>query len=1134
MKRFEALKTYLLPMLILGVFMILPGCGGGGGGIFGGGEWDKPHTPTITAYSFVGFPAASGVINEPAKTIAVTLPFGTNVTNLVATYTTTGTAVKVGAVVQTNGTTANNFTAPVLYTVTAADGTTATYTVTITIAPNSAKAITADSFVGFSAFPGVINEPAKTIAVILPFGTNLTNLIATFTITGKNAAVSGVQQTSGSTPNNFSAPVLYTVTADDGSTATYTVTVVIAPNTAKAITAYSFVGFSAAPGVVNESAKTIAMTLPSGTDVRTLIATFATTGKSVAVGGVTQISGTTSNNFTAPVIYTVTAADGSSAAYTVTVTLAPSSAKAITAYSFVGFPSFQGVINEPAKTIAVTLPFGTNVTTLIAAFTTTGTIVKVGSTIQTSTATPNTFTAPVGYTVIAADGSSVAYTVTVTLAPSPAKAITAYSFVGFPAAPGVINESAKTIAVTLPFGTDPTALIATFTTTGTIVKVGTAIQTSTATLNNFTLPVIYTVTAADGSTAAYTVTVTIVSNPAKAITAYSFVGFPAFAGVINESAKTIAVNLPFGTDLTTLIAAFTTTGTIVKVGATVQTSTATLNNFTAPVVYTVTAADGSTAAYTVTVTLAPSPAKAITAYSFVGFPAAPGVINEAAKNITVTLPFGTDVTTLIAAFTTTGTIVKVGATVQTSTATLNNFTAPVVYTVTAADGSTAAYTVTVMLALNPAKAITAYSFVGFPAAPVVINEPAKSIAVTLPFGTDVTTLIAAFTTTGTIVKVGATVQTSTATLNNFTAPVVYTVTAADGTTVAYTVTVTLALNPAKAITSFFFVGFASSPGAINELAKTISVTLPPGTDVTTLIATFATTGTIVKIGAAVQTSTATINNFTLPVVYTVTAADSSTANYTVTVTLGLGPAPAALGTAAPYGGFGGGAGMTNQGLLSVITGDIGSTSASTLMTGFHDSTGDEYTQTPLNKGNVTGRIYTDAPPPVIFTTGPFGGTAATKAIADAAAADALIAYNYLAGLPGGAFAGAGELGGLTLPPGTYTSATTFKLTSGDLTLNGGPNDIWVFQVGSGLTIGAPGFPRSVTLTGGAQAKNVFWQVTSAARIEDRCNMVGTIIATSGVTISTAGQLSTTTLNGRALSLVASVTMVNTLINVPAP
>jgi hypothetical protein len=261
-------------------------------------------------------------------------------------------------------------------------------------------------------------------------------------------------------------------------------------------------------------------------------------------------------------------------------------------------------------------------------------------------------------------------------------------------------------------------------------------------------------------------------------------------------------------------------------------------------------------------------------------------------------------------------------------------------------------------------------------------------------------------------------------------------------------------------------------------------------------------------------------------------------NFVWTFTTGNGSSPGAvnLGAVAPFGGFGGGAGMTNQGILTVINnGDIGTTGASTLITGFHDSTGDEYTQTPLNIGDVKGRIYTHAPPPVIFKPGgPYGGTAETALKADAAAADALKSFNYLAGLPGGAYAGSGELGGLTLTAGTYTSATTFKLTTGDLTLSGTANDLFIFQVGTGLTVGSPGVPRSVNLIGGALAKNVFWVVGSAARIEDKCTMAGTIIAKAGVTISTAGQLATTTLNGRALGLNASVTLVNTVINVPAP
>jgi hypothetical protein len=117
------------------------------------------------------------------------------------------------------------------------------------------------------------------------------------------------------------------------------------------------------------------------------------------------------------------------------------------------------------------------------------------------------------------------------VAPNSAKAITAYSLAG---APGTIDETAKTISVTMPNGTNVTALVATFTTTGAGVKVGAVAQTSGTTANNFTVPVAYTVTAANSTTATYTVTVTVALNPAKAITAYSLNGV---AGTINKTAR---------------------------------------------------------------------------------------------------------------------------------------------------------------------------------------------------------------------------------------------------------------------------------------------------------------------------------------------------------------------------------------------------------------------------------------------------------------------------------------------------------------------------------------------------------------------------------------------------------------------
>ena len=270
------------------------------------------------------------------------------------------------------------------------------------------------------------------------------------------------------------------------------------------------------------------------------------------------------------------------------------------------------------------------------------------------------------------------------------------------------------------------------------------------------------------------------------------------------------------------------------------------------------------------------------------------------------------------------------------------------------------------------------------------------------------------------------------------------------------------------------------------------------------------------------------------------AGNAMASNFVWTFTTGTqrAQAPVPLGAIAPYGTFGGGSGMTNQGILTVINGDIGTTGASTTVTGFHDSVGDIYTETPLNKGQVNGRIYTAPPTP---GGAGVGGNASTMAIATQAAADANTAYNNLspASIPGGTDPGAGELGGLTLPPGVYKSAgATFQITGSDLTLDaqGDANAVWVFQMAASLTVGGPGAPRTVHLINGALPKNVFWQVGSAATINAAGGgtMVGTIIASSGVTFSTAGNVELVTLNGRAIGLNASTTLVNTVINVPAP
>ena len=92
-------------------------------------------------------------------------------------------------------------------------------------------------------------------------------------------------------------------------------------------------------------------------------------------------------------------------------------------------------------------------------------------------------------------------------------------------------------------------------------------------------------------------------SDAKAITAFSVVTPPAH-GVVDEATRSITVDVPCGTDVTALTAAFATTGTSVTIGGTPQVSGQTPNDFTHPVAYTVHAEDGSTVTYTATVTVA--------------------------------------------------------------------------------------------------------------------------------------------------------------------------------------------------------------------------------------------------------------------------------------------------------------------------------------------------------------------------------------------------------------------------------------------------------------------------------------------------------------------------------------------------
>ena len=113
--------------------------------------------------------------------------------------------------------------------------------------------------------------------------------------------------------------------------------------------------------------------------------------------------------------------------------------------------------------------------------------------------------------------------------------------------------------------------------------------------------------------------------------------------------------------------------------------------------------------------------------------------------------------------------------------------------------------------------------------------------------------------------------------------------------------------------------------------------------------------------------------------------------------------------------------------------------------------------------------------------------------------------------------GAGEIGGLTLAPGLYKWGTGLLITK-DVTLAGGPNDVWIFQVAGTLKQASA---TRVTLAGGARAKNIFWQVAGAVTIGTTAHFEGIVLAKTMIAVNTGASV-----HGRLLAQTAVTLQMN--------
>ncbi len=187
----------------------------------------------------------------------------------------------------------------------------------------------------------------------------------------------------------------------------------------------------------------------------------------------------------------------------------------------------------------------------------------------------------------------------------------------------------------------------------------------------------------------------------------------------------------------------------------------------------------------------------------------------------------------------------------------------------------------------------------------------------------------------------------------------------------------------------------------------------------------------------------------------------------------------------PFGDFGGSAGMTNMGILTVINGDIGTiATANSTITGFHDVPAISIPRQGRTMGAVNGTIFSCTN----SSTGPNseGPSVPNCNIATQARLDAQTAYLALAPCPGRKSPAAIWRRRPSLRAFIPHPMEHSWIQGGDLTLDaqGNANAVFVFQMATSLTVGGPGadFPQNIILTGNAQAKNVFWQVGSFATI----------------------------------------------------
>lgn len=282
---------------------------------------------------------------------------------------------------------------------------------------------------------------------------------------------------------------------------------------------------------------------------------------------------------------------------------------------------------------------------------------------------------------------------------------------------------------------------------------------------------------------------------------------------------------------------------------------------------------------------------------------------------------------------------------------------------------------------------------------------------------------------------------------------------------------------------------------------------------TPVSSTVAYTGTTATLTPAVNLASGTVFTATIttgaknPAGKALAAATIWT--FTTGSTTAAGPDPVTLGTAGNFAILAK-SGISTTGTTAVV-GNLGlSPAAATFITGFGlimDASNQFATSSLVaSPGKVYASDFADPTPSTMTTAVSNMETAFT----DAAGRISPPPVTEL---------GAGDISGLTLAPGLYKWGTGV-LISTDVTLSGGPNDVWIFQISGGITQASG---ARVVLAGGALPKNIFWQSFGAVALDTTAHLEGIVLSQTEITLATGA-----TVNGRLLSQTAVTLDANTV------